>query len=317
MKIPILTFLTCVAALAAPASYVTQDSQGNVRLNGNIYADNFMGRLSTTLSGTSWEVDLNNYAYRAVVTGDTTMTFSNGTSSNAWQTTVLMIGNGTNTLTLSGANIVTLGGAPDIVPAGIQKLFVVPLGGTNYVHAAWRPISGISGFMKQSDQGPTIDPNDYASITTSLQTQINDIIAGGTGGSTIMRIGGHTGVTWADASTYYLGGDIAGATGTLTYTNQAVKMLKAGTITSVFLKVRCATAASSESVSFYLDINNGAISVPLSTTVSMAALVNDITVTGLSQSVSVGDYLAIRIQTPTWVTDPTTDRCTAFVRLDN
>lgn len=289
----------------------------NSILAGDAIAYNYKGVLAPELSGTTWNIDVGTYAYRGAISGDTTMTFSGETSSNAWTTEVLILGNGVNTLTLSGANFTVLGGTPDIVPAGVQRLRVTPFGGTNYVSCAWRPISSIDGFMKQSTGGPTIDTTDYATIVNSLQEQINDIIAGGAGGADTIRIGGHTGATWTDGATLYLGGDIAGAAATLTYTNQAVRVLRSGTITSAFIIVRAATAGSAETFSAYLDINAGTTLVTISTTLDLGTTVSKAYTTGLSQAVTAGDYIAIRIVCPTWATDPSTCRAVVYFRVDS
>lgn len=119
-------------------------------------------------------------------------------------------------------------------------------------------------------------------------------------------------ITAADATTYYAGGDPTGATPT-SYANARVEMRKAGTVKGYSLKVRCA-AGSNETVSHYLRINDTTDFGQVDSTYD--ANVRDLNVSGLSQAVAVGDFLALKIVCPTWATNPTLVRWYVVVYLE-
>lgn len=120
----------------------------------------------------------------------------------------------------------------------------------------------------------------------------------------------------ADATTYYFGGDLmSGFAGSIhtAFATDRIEVPKGGTIKRVFLKVRSAVAGTSETVSHYIRIND-------TTDVGQIDLTYDATTregtnSSVSQAVTAGDYIALKVVCPTWVTNPTTVRwyCTVYI----
>lgn len=108
----------------------------------------------------------------------------------------------------------------------------------------------------------------------------------------------HTAFNPADATTYYLGGGIQG-----TYDQTKIEVPIGGTLKRVFLKIVCAGAASGETVSTYIRINDTTDVAQIDTTMDSSPRNLNTT---LSQSVSTGDFVSIKVVTPTWGTNPTT-----------
>jgi hypothetical protein len=106
----------------------------------------------------------------------------------------------------------------------------------------------------------------------------------------------------ADSTTYYFGAPYTITKGTVA-ASRRVYIPKAGTIKNIYLLGTC-TAGTSESVAFYLRLNN-TTDTTISTTVDMSASPYTANATGLSVAVVAGDYFEIKEVTPAWVTNPT------------
>lgn len=108
----------------------------------------------------------------------------------------------------------------------------------------------------------------------------------------------------ADSTTYYIGSAPTNAL-TSTFTDQRLYVPKSGTLKSVFVRVRVGgTLGSGESVTHAIRIND-TTDVSLNSMTYAAATQSDVT-TGLSQAVSAGDYVVLKLVTPAWATNPTT-----------
>ena len=103
-----------------------------------------------------------------------------------------------------------------------------------------------------------------------------------------------------DSTTYFVGQDVP--TISTTYTIVQSRVPKNCIVKSVSIKVHCASG-SSETVNFDIRINDTTDFA--ATTTTMNANTRDLLVTGLSQVLIEGDYIALKIVTPAWVTDPT------------
>ena len=107
-----------------------------------------------------------------------------------------------------------------------------------------------------------------------------------------------------DATNYSNGGNVLSS---LNYDDVKIYVPKNGTIKSLFLKVNVAgTLGTGEQVNHTIIINNNTNTgrIPLTYTAAHNEGLND----SVETSVTRGDYLAVRIVAPTWVTNPTTVR---------
>ena len=105
-----------------------------------------------------------------------------------------------------------------------------------------------------------------------------------------------------DATTYYFG-TWPNATMTTAAATRRIYMPRDGTITKVDLYATCSTG-SNETSTIYVRKNN-TTDTTVSSTVVMNANPYHSLVTGLSASVSAGDYVEMKWVTPTWGTNPT------------
>ncbi len=116
-----------------------------------------------------------------------------------------------------------------------------------------------------------------------------------------------------DSTVYYLGQNGTGAAvvGT-TYNNVRCIIPITGTVIAVTLKVfNDGTPGTGEAVTFSLNKNNGTISA-LAPTVTLVVNTEQLW-SGLAFAVAQGDFLALQINTPAWVTNPTNSRMTATI----
>lgn len=112
--------------------------------------------------------------------------------------------------------------------------------------------------------------------------------------------GGAAAALLADGATYYVG-DAPGGWNT-TEGRYALPLQIAGTIVSFATKIYGGTIGSSENVTVDIWLNN-ATSVGSHTQTWDSVPKRTIT-SGLSQAVISGDYIELRVQSPTWVTNP-------------
>lgn len=104
----------------------------------------------------------------------------------------------------------------------------------------------------------------------------------------------------ADSTTYFVGQDANTIPSIFSIVQSRVP--RTGTVKGVSLKVH-SVAGSSETVNFYIRINDTTDFANVTGDMSVNTL--DLLVSGLSQAVVEGDYLALKIVTPAWVTNPT------------
>lgn len=121
-------------------------------------------------------------------------------------------------------------------------------------------------------------------------------------GYTIAVCGGGTGFTPADGTTYYLGANFLN--GVLDTANDyaRIEIPKAGTIKRMFLKIsQITTSGTSETVNHYIRLNNTTDIANVTGSYSTGQLETTVTA---STAVVAGDYITVKIVTPTWVTNP-------------
>lgn len=118
--------------------------------------------------------------------------------------------------------------------------------------------------------------------------------------------------TPVDSTTYYCGGDLNSINIT-TYSHAQVEIPRAGTITRLFLKVRCG-AGTGETVAHSIRLNDTTDVATINT--AYDAVVKNVSNTSVSQAVIAGDVIALKIVCPAWVTNPTSVRWYAIVHIE-
>jgi len=127
----------------------------------------------------------------------------------------------------------------------------------------------------------------------------------------------------ADATTYYFGVpggfNSAGtaAIADITTGAQAFRMYipKTGTLTACVIWTKTYSANSSgENTSFYVLLNN-TTAVTVTTTFNAWAGFTSVSNTALSQAVTAGDYVEMKVICPTWATNPTQCQVTATIYI--
>lgn len=159
-------------------------------------------------------------------------------------------------------------------------------------------------------------PNTAGSSTNVLTSDgTNWTSAAPSGGySGMLQITNFGGFNPADSTTYYL----VNASGLNTLSNGAksrFQITRTATITACYALVTVqGVLGSSENVTLQIFVN-GSSSTNVSTTWQWTATSNNISNTGLSISVSAGDYVQVRYTTPAWVTNPTTCNINVMVLM--
>lgn len=170
--------------------------------------------------------------------------------------------------------------------------------------------SGIPATVTKSDVGlGDVDNTSDSTKNSATATLTNKTISGASNTiSSISKgcISGMTGTALsspADASTYYMGGISVAPDST----EASFKMYppRTCTIKIVSFWVVKTTAASNENVSIYLRLN-ATTDYTLSTTMqwTTANSYDNIIATGLSIPITAGDFVAFKVVTPTWATNP-------------
>lgn len=146
-------------------------------------------------------------------------------------------------------------------------------------------------------------------VYTNGDTYVNgNLFVKGTAyqGYTMTMVGGWESFAPADATTYYIGGDFLNSTmaGATTYGNIKVMVPRTGTVKTMYLKVRVqGVLGTTELVTNALRLNDTTDFA--GTNFTYSAAVQDAIVTSANQAVVQGDYIALKVATPTWVTNPT------------
>jgi hypothetical protein len=117
----------------------------------------------------------------------------------------------------------------------------------------------------------------------------------------------------ADATTYYFS-TAQHFNPDTTYDNiMPVRIPVACTLRAAYFEwIVIGTPSSGEDASVYIRLNN-TTDVTVSTTAETNAKHNLFQATALSQAIAAGDQLAVKIVTPTWVTNPTSTAITGFL----
>ena len=137
-------------------------------------------------------------------------------------------------------------------------------------------------------------PNDTAKFLRG------DATWAASGGVALTVVGGLIPNT-SDGFTYYLGSIYEANLGT-TVAYQRMYCPRAGTIKAAYIFWRAGTAGTGENVSMYIRLNN--TSDTLIATVGDTEAIKVFSKTDLSIAVAQGDYIEIKMVSPTWATNP-------------
>lgn len=163
----------------------------------------------------------------------------------------------------------------------------------------------------------TLGPDEGAFIQydlTSTRWRIAAKAASGASAGYTLTLGTSANISPADSVTQYIGGDW-GQSGGVAYDVVKVEIPKTGTVKRVFLKVRVSgTLGSNETVSHYIRLNDTTDFAQIDTTYDAAT--RNLNATGLSQAVTAGDYVALKIVGPAWGTNPTNVRWYCVIHIE-
>ena len=145
---------------------------------------------------------------------------------------------------------------------------------------------------------------DYLLTYDNSATAAKKVLLGKSAPYFIPLASANTGSDPADATTYYFGDAPSFILNTTLDAYLRVYVPIAGTVTGAeILFVPVGVAGTTETSTLYVRKNNST-DTTLSTTIALNTTYHE-TVTGLSLSVSAGDYLTGKWTTPTWATNPT------------
>lgn len=141
----------------------------------------------------------------------------------------------------------------------------------------------------------------YDGTNMQMQSTLGNVSAGGGLGYT-MALFGTSALNPADATTYYVGFSLTPGTSA---TNDAMKVPATGTITRVMLHIYVnGSTGTTESVSQYIRVNN-TTDVTIGTTTTYNAAHVTVDSGAVSQAVTAGDTIILKVVCPTWATNPT------------
>jgi hypothetical protein len=112
------------------------------------------------------------------------------------------------------------------------------------------------------------------------------------------------------STTYFFGADSLSSIQT-TYALAAVTVVKAGTIKGAYIKARITTPGSAELATHSIIVNNLTSQVIATGAYNANSL--DINNNAMSLAVNAGDTIAMKLDTPAWVTAPLTVRWEGYV----
>ena len=135
----------------------------------------------------------------------------------------------------------------------------------------------------------------YLDATSSIQTQLN------AKGYSLQ--GGATSFSYADATTYFLGGNTSQGPN-ITGAVRRLYIPQTGTIVACYINFSNGSLGTGETSTISIRLNNTTDTVVSSSVVNNASptVFNS---TSLSIVVTAGDYIELKWVTPTWVTNPT------------
>jgi hypothetical protein len=148
-------------------------------------------------------------------------------------------------------------------------------------------------------------PSTSGNVLTSNGTNWTSAAPSGSGGYS-MYINTANGVASspADATTYYLfNGPFAAFS--VSNGNTRIYISKAGTLTAVYGTILVTGVLGSAGLSTVSVRLNDTSDTTVTSTLSMTSATNNFSNSGLSLSLSAGDFIDITVATPTWATNPT------------
>lgn len=252
-----------------------------------------------------------NGAGKATVTNssNTTITITDY-QSTGWQIWEIDVtGDASHTLAFSGPAITARDPAttPATPVSGLSTFRFEQVAGKIYLDV-FQPYATPAAFSSVSVNDLAYDATTWnGSTNVATQNAIRDKIEASVANSYTMQLSCPNSFNPADGATYYFGASEGFGIGNLTtFTNASVRIPKTGTLVSVHFQININSVAgtASENVVHTLDINAGATSVALGT-FDYNPTVRKTLVSGLTQAVTAGDYVALKIVCPTWTTNPT------------
>lgn len=237
-------------------------------------------------------------------------------------------------LTISGGSVgipggnLTLGASAEIVlrsdgsadfASGL--LTIDTAGGMTFpddVRQTFNPGATVAGLNVGSIAGDPSTPINgdlwYDSTANELTARINGVnVALGTAGYALI-FGMVAPLSMADSTTYYFTLTADAAPVSVTYNNVKIAIPKTGILRRFDILVRVAGAlGSAETVSHFVRINDTTDVGQIDCSYNVAAQ-NFSAV--INQAVTAGDFVAIKVVTPAWVTNPTTVRNVATIYIE-
>lgn len=304
-----------------------------VSISGGASSVIALGSLSEINLGDTAELTLNEGAVVSIgdassliVANNKTLTFSNTLTFTGTDGSTLNVGAGG---TLGTSAYITLGTgvatalAVNVGSAG-APVVLNGAGGTpssmTGTNITGIPAAGITGtaLVAAAIDDTAYDATSWNGDTThapsknAVRDKIESLSAGM--GYTL-SLGAGLGGNPADSTTYYFGADLVAGIVNTTYSLARIEIPKAGTIKRFFLKVRVTgTLGTTETVTHYVRLNDTTDVAQIDTTYDATS--KDATNTSVSQAVSAGDFIAVKIVCPAWATNPTSVRIYAVVYIE-
>ncbi len=240
---------------------------------------------------------------------------------NKWVFTV------TDPTAVRGGNLPNIPSFGDFVgTTGTQtlsnKTFVAPALGTPASGVATNltglPLTtGVTGTLPVANGGtgtasPGLVAGSNITITGTWPNQTVASTGGGSGLGYVLQTYPVSNLTWSSSTTYYFG---TNPSQTSIYDTAKIEIPKAGTIKRITVRAQTSVAGSSEATPVYVRLNNttdvGTISLNMSSSPPIRA-----TDSSVSQAVSAGDFIAIKVATPSYATAPTNCQLIATIYIE-
>lgn len=235
---------------------------------------------------------------------------STETNPNTLRNIVQLIGMGS--VVMSGGTLEAANGAPHVYVQGGGSVVhisgnysVVGTAPSTAYQIASPPTNGVQ-LISSTQERMTIPWADNMNVIQASQGLMGYTL-------TLLNFGANTPV---NGSSYFVGGDVIDINNT-SFDAAKVQVPKSGTIKRVFIRqnLPAGNSGSAENVTHKVCINSGtncfgAAAFGYNSSSSSGA---DGT---LGQTVTAGDYIAVRVDTPTWATQPTNVRWYAVVYIE-